>query len=108
AAGLARAACGSAKTWSCGPCSSLRGGGLARQQGAGGGGDVRLTHQAFADEEGRDADLGEAGEVGWGIEPALADDDAVLRDARGKALGDGQSRLEGAQVAVVYADQLRL
>ena len=36
---------------------------------------------------------------------AFGDQQAVRRDARGQALGDGQVGGEGAQVAVVDADQ---
>ena len=51
---------------------------------------------------------GEAGEVGRREEAALADHDAVARDARREPLADRERGLEGAQVAVVDADQPRL
>src|SRR6478609_5193011 len=77
----------------------------AREQGARGGGNVVLPHQAFADQEGRDAGAGEAGEVGRRIEPAFGDHDAVFGNARGEALADRKISLETAQIAVVDADQ---
>ena len=43
--------------------------------------DIGLAHQAFADQEGRDADRGKPGEIGGRIEAALADHDALARNA---------------------------
>ena len=56
-----------------------RGHALARQQRAGRGRDVGLAHQAFADQEGRDADRREPGEIGRREDAALADDRPVAR-----------------------------
>ncbi len=66
-----------------------------------------MPHQAFADQEGRNADAGEAGEVGRRIEPAFGDHDAVARDFRRQLLADREGGLESAQIAVVDADQAR-
>src|SRR6185437_10481471 len=85
--------------------ASLRGGVASREQRTRGGGDVVLPHQAFADQEGRDAGAGEAGEVGRRIEPAFGNHDAIFGNARGEALADRKISLETAQIAVVDADQ---
>ena len=79
----------------------------AREQGARRGGNVALPHQAFADQEGGNADARETGEVGGRNEPAFADDDAVARDLRRQALADVERGLESAQIAVVDADEPR-
>ena len=75
------------------------------QQRAGGGGDVGLAHEAFADEEGVHAGLGQPLQVGVAGDAAFGDDDAVLRHARGEPLGRLQRGGEGLEVAVVDADQ---
>src|ERR1700760_1148205 len=80
---------------------------IAPQQGTGRGGDVGLAHQALSDQEGRDADAGKAGEIGRRVDAALADDDSVARHQRSEALADVERSLEGAQVAVVDANQAR-
>src|SRR6476659_1944395 len=53
--------------------------GSTREQRLGRGSNVLLPHQAFADQEGRHADLFEARQIGRGEQPALADDDPVRR-----------------------------
>ena len=53
------------------------------------------------------SDLREARDVGGGEDAAFADDDAVGRDERRELLADAERHLEGAQVAVVDADELR-
>src|SRR3569623_2089342 len=78
-----------------------------RKQGAGGGGDVGLPHQAFADEEGRDADFRQPRNVGGREDAALTDHDAVLRHRRRQCLAGRERGLEGAQIAVVDAEQRR-
>ena len=77
----------------------------AGEKGAGGGGHVRLPHQAFADQEGRNADPAEAGEVVRRVEPAFADHDAAGRHLWRQFFADRERGLEGAQITVVDADQ---
>src|ERR1041385_4823102 len=81
---------------------------VTREQRFGGGGNIFLPHQAFADQERGDAGLFKAGEVGRGEEPALADHDTLARDHRREALGRLELGLEGLQVAIIDADQTRL
>src|SRR5262245_39622733 len=78
---------------------------LAADQGAGGGRDITLAHQAFADQEGRNADGREKVEIGRRENAAFADADAPLRYSRRQTLAGGQRRLDGPQLAVVDADQ---
>ena len=47
----------------------------------------------------------QAGDVGGREDAALADEHAILRHQRREPLADGEDRLEGAEVAVVDADQ---
>src|SRR5262249_5716335 len=68
---------------------------------------VGLAHQALADQEGVDVDLGEPAEIGRGKDAALTDDDAVGGYARRQALGRGQRGLKSFQVAIVDADKAR-
>src|SRR5688572_6860492 len=84
---------------------SCRARGLAREQRAGGGRHVRLSHQALADEEGGHARARELREIGRREDAALADGNAILRDQGRKLLAGCKRRLEGAQVAVVDAEQ---
>ena len=79
----------------------------ARQQGAGGGGNIGLPHQALADEDGRHAGRREPREVGRRVDAAFGDDNALARDLRRQPLADRERGLEGAQIAVVDADQPR-
>ena len=90
------------------PSARARGrNGFARQQCAGGGSDVGLSHQAFAHQEGRHADLGEPREIGGRKDAALADHQPVARNQRRQRLAGRKRGLEGAQVAVVDADHRR-
>ena len=84
-----------------------RGARLARQQRAGCGGDVGLPHQAFADEEGGDADPCKPREIGRREDAAFADHQAVLRNVRRQRFAGRERRFEGAEVAVVDADHRR-
>src|SRR5579871_586165 len=68
---------------------------------------VVLTHQAFADQECRDAGFGEASNILRREDAALADDDAIARHQAREPLGGGQRGLEGFQIAIVDADQPR-
>src|SRR5690606_5087059 len=77
------------------------------QQGPRRGLHVGLAHQAFADEEGGDAGAGEALAVVMGEDAAFADQQPVVGHLLRQFLGGLQRRLEGAQVAVVDADQRR-
>src|SRR5450830_1360786 len=79
----------------------------AREQCAGRRGDVGLPHQAFADQERRDADAREPGQIGRRIETAFGDDDALAWNIRRQPLAHGQRSLEAAQVAIVDADETR-
>src|SRR4051812_5408537 len=60
---------------------------VTREQRFGRGGNIFLPHQAFADQECRDAHLFEPGEIGWREDATLADHDAIARDLRREALG---------------------
>ena len=64
-----------------------------------------MAHQALTDQEGVDAGLPQTGDVGGGENPALADDDTVLRHQRREPLGRRKRRLEGLEVAIVDADE---
>src|SRR5262245_13015424 len=75
------------------------------EQGAGGRRDVALPHQAFADQEGRDAYAGEVREIGGRGNSTLADGDALPRNLRCQPLAGGERGLEGPKIAVVDADQ---
>src|SRR5690349_7221918 len=66
---------------------------IARQQCLGGRRHIGLPHQAFADQERADAELGEAGEIGRGKNATLADQHTVARRARGEALARRQGGL---------------
>src|SRR5690606_3670646 len=68
---------------------------------------VFLAHQAFADQEGRDVDARQAHAVVMSEDAALADDDLVLRDELCQPFRRFERDLEGAQVAVVDADERR-
>src|ERR1700722_9331023 len=81
--------------------------GFPLDQGAGRCGDIRLAHQALADEEGRDADFRQPGEIGRREDAAFADHDAVIRDLRRQPLGDFERGDEGFEIAVVDADERR-
>src|SRR5215510_15767486 len=75
------------------------------QQRARGRGDIGRAHQALADQEGADAGVCQALQVGVARDAALGDDDAVLGYARGEALRGLERGGEGLEVTVVDADQ---
>src|SRR6266478_416218 len=58
---------------------------LAVEEGAGRGFHIGFPHEAFADQEGLDADAGEASEIRGRGNAALADHDASGRDQAGEA-----------------------
>ena len=66
---------------------------------------VGFAHQALADEDGAHADLRQTLDIVRAKDAALADDDAVARHQRRQRLGHGERDVEGAQVAVVDADE---
>ena len=57
-----------------------------RQKRAGRGRDIGRAHQAFADQEGRNADFRQPREIGGRVDPAFADDDAVCAEFSAPAL----------------------
>ncbi len=67
--------------------------------------DVGVAHKGFADEEGLDPMPGEALAVGVVADAALGDHDPARRDQRLQPLADFERGLEGAQIAIVDADQ---
>src|SRR5438874_2844180 len=69
--------------------------------------NIRLPHQALADQEGRNADRGERLEIGGAGNSALADGDAVARDFWRQQAAGRQRGVERLEVAVVDADQPR-
>jgi hypothetical protein len=69
--------------------------------------NVILAHQALANEERRNAGLGEPGEIVRCEYTTLADHDTVGRNQSRQPLGCRERRLEGFQVSVVDADQPR-
>src|SRR5215831_2690776 len=69
--------------------------------------DVVFAHEAFADEQSRNADRSQVLEIGGRKDSALAHDNAAGRDPRRQALAGGERRLEGLEVAIVDADQPR-
>src|SRR6516164_8770394 len=69
--------------------------------------DVAFAHEAFADEQSRNADRRRVLEIGGRKDSALAHDNAARRDPRRQALAGGERRLEGLEVAIVDADQPR-
>src|ERR1700745_147901 len=69
--------------------------------------DVAFAHEAFADEQGRNADRRQVVEIRGRKDTALAHDNAVRRDLRRQAPAGGERRLKGLEVAVVDADQPR-
>src|SRR5690349_10119071 len=54
------------------------------KEGAGRRCDVRLAHEAFANQQRADADPREPRHVGWGEDAAFSDDHAVSRDQAGE------------------------
>ena len=85
-------------------CGALR---TVRKQGARRSCDIGLPHQAFANQERRNADAFEARKVGRRIEPAFGNDDALAGDFRRQKLTDRERRLKRPQIAVIDADKLR-
>src|SRR6266436_1532676 len=69
--------------------------------------DVAFAHEAFADEQGRNADRRQVVEIGGRKDSALAHDNTARRDPRRQAPAGGERRLKGIEVAVVDADQPR-
>src|SRR6516225_437854 len=69
--------------------------------------DVAFAHDAFADEQGRNADRRQVLEIGGRKDSAFAHDNAARRDPRRQSLAGGERRLEGLEIAVVDADQPR-
>jgi hypothetical protein len=80
---------------------------MGAQQRPGGGGDVCLAHQGFADQEGVDAAGRQARQIG-ARHPAFGHDKAVAPQQRRQALGGGKRGLEGPEIAVVDADEAGL
>src|SRR5690348_3073662 len=68
--------------------------------------DVRLAHEALADQERRRTDLGHAREIGRRAEAALGHQHAVLRHLGRKLLGGCEVDRERLEIAVVDADQV--
>src|ERR1041385_454433 len=79
----------------------------AGEQCAGRCRDVRLSHQAFADQKRLHADPRQPREVRRRNNAALADHQAILRNQRRQRLAGFQPGLEAAQVTVVDPDQRR-
>src|SRR5262245_54031396 len=75
------------------------------EQGAGGGLHVGLAHQAFANQEGANADVRKGVEIGGGEDAALRYGDTACRNTRRQALAGRKRRFESAQIAVVDADK---
>src|SRR5499427_7229516 len=69
--------------------------------------DVAFAHEAFADEQGRNADRRQVVEIGGRKDTALAHDNTVRRAPRRQTPAGGERRLKGLEVAVVDADQPR-
>src|SRR6516164_2230662 len=67
--------------------------------------DIAFAHEAFTDEEGRNAHGHQVGEVGGRKNCTLANDDAAGRHPWRQASAGGERRLEGLEVAVIDADQ---
>src|SRR5580698_1577819 len=82
--------------------------GFAGEQGAGCRRDIVLAHQAFADQEGRDAGVAEPRQIVRRENAALADDDPAGRNLPRQPLAGGKRRRKSFEVAVVDADQPRL
>src|ERR1700752_277920 len=70
-------------------------------------GHIGLPHQAFADQEGRHAHASQPRQVCRREDAALADHQPVARNQRRQRLAGFQRGLEGAEIAVVYADHRR-
>ena len=75
-------------------------GGRFRQDRAGRRGHIDLPHQAFTDQEGRNADPRQPRQIVRVIEPAFGDDNAIVREGNAKK-GDvlGAARLAGIMAA---------
>src|SRR5262249_29945078 len=69
--------------------------------------DIRLAHQALANQEGVHPDGREVIEVGGGENSALRHRDAPGGNSRRKALRGRKRGLEGAQIAIVDAEEPR-
>src|SRR3954447_9006750 len=93
------------------PIGSPRPGGsglvAAGEQRAGCPRDIRLSHQAFADQKRLHADPRQACEIRGRKNAALADHQAILRDQRRQRLAGFKRGLEGAQIVVVDPDHRR-
>ncbi len=68
-------------------------------------GEVGRGHEGFADEEGADAGGGHALDVRLGFDAGLGDEDLLVFDELGEADGRGEVGGEGAEVAVVDAQE---
>src|ERR1700733_548840 len=93
------------------PATALPGGrkrGLAREEGVGRGSYIVLAHQAFADEEGRNAAVRKPRQIVRREYAALADDDAARRNKPRQTLAGGERGRESFQIAIIDADKLRL
>src|SRR5262249_49899317 len=77
------------------------------EQGTRGGLHIGLAHQALANEERAHPDARKLIEIGRGEDPAFRHHDAVGRNSRRQPLGGRKRGLEGAQVAIVDADEAR-
>ena len=87
----------------------LRGSALsaARKQGLGRSRDIRLAHQAFANEKGGDPNALKPRKIGRCIETAFGYHDTVPWNAWRQHLADGKRCLERPQIAIVDTDQPR-
>ena len=70
-------------------------------------GDVRLSHQALADQDRAEAVLAEPRDVGVAADAALGDGDPVRGIPAPRRIAVVERDLEGLEVAVVDADQAR-
>src|SRR3954447_11067241 len=76
------------------------------EQSARGRPDIGLAHQALADQKGADAGAQQPPAIIMREDAALAHQQPVARHHAGQPFGGAQADLEGAEVAVVDADQL--
>src|SRR5262245_24510346 len=81
--------------------------GTAREQCLRCGRNIRLAHQAFADQECRNPGALEARKIGRGIESALGYHNPVRGNFRRQLFADCKRRAERPQIAIVDADQPR-
>ena len=67
-----------------------------------------VPHEALADQERLDPGAAQAQAIRVLDDAAFPHHDAIRRDLRDEAFADGERHLEGAQIAIVDADQLRV